>query len=427
MLSRRSFITTAAGAGVGACMVQAMQAAVPRPEAPPLELAADETYWRTVAAQYDLPQEVIQLEHGNWGVMSKPVLSAYERHQHMVNRLGSFYARREFRSDFERVRRRVAAVLGVDSREIALTRGATEALQALIGGYNRLRSGDAVLYADLDYDSMQEAMEWLRLRRGVHVIRIALPEPASHQSLIDAYAAALDAHPRVRLILLTHVSHRTGLVLPVKEILALARERGMDAIVDSAHAWGQIDFRLRDLGVEFAGLNLHKWIGAPIGVGVLYIRRDRIRDVDPFMSPEAEPDDIDARVHTGTANFAAFLAAQDALDFHEAIGGTPAKEARLRFLRDLWAEHLRGWEPLQILTPEDKRLTCGITSFRIRGRTGVEENAAICRVLHERFGIFTVHRAGVAGGACVRVTPAPFTPKEHIEHLVRALETIART
>src|SRR5882757_337063 len=258
----------------------------PRRDVSPDRLAADEAYWSTIASQYDVTREVIQLENGNWGICTKSVLAAYEKHLQTVNQRNSFYVRREFEADLERIRGRIAQKLGVGVGEIALTRGATEALQALIGGYNKLRPGDAVLYADLDYDSMQSAMNWLPARRGVDVVKISLPEPATHQGLIDAYAAALDAHPKVRLILLTHLSHRTGLVLPVKEIVSLARTRGVDAIVDSAHAWGQIDFNVRDLAFDFAAFNLHKWMGAPLGVGVLYIRKQRIPDIDVYMASD---------------------------------------------------------------------------------------------------------------------------------------------
>ncbi len=259
------------------------------------------------------------------------------------------------------------AVLGVSADEIALTRNATEALQALIGGYNRLRPGDAVLYADLDYDSMQAAMNWLRDRRGVDVIRIALPEPASYQGLIDALRNKRSAIIHVSSsFCLTHLSHRTGLVLPLKDIVALARAHSADAIVDSAHAWGQIEFQPADLGIEFMGLNLHKWMGVPIGVGAMYIRRDRIVDIDPFMANDEVPaTDVRARVHTGTANFAAYLTVPDAFDFHEPVGGTPAKAARLRHLRSLWVTPLRDHPQIQILTPEDPRLSGGITSFRL--------------------------------------------------------------
>jgi len=388
----------------------------------PEVLAADEGYWGKIASQYDVTHEVIQLENGNWGICAKSVMTAYEKHLQTVNQRNSFYVRREFEADVERIRERIARKLGVEIDEIALTRGATEALQALIGGYNKLRAGDAVLYADLDYDSMQSAMNWLPARRGVEVVKIALPEPATYQGLIDTYASALDAYPKIRLILLTHLSHRTGLVLPIKEIVAMARARGVDAIVDSAHAWGQIDFDVRDLGVDFAGFNLHKWMGAPLGVGVLYIRKQRIPDIDVFMaSDEHGGDDVRDRVHSGTSNFAAFLTVPEALDFQETIG-IQAKEARLRYLRDSWAETLRDHGDIQILTPRDHRLHGGITSFRLKGLGATADNIALARRLLEDHRIFTVHRTGVAGGSCVRVTPSLFTTRSHIDRLVSALK-----
>ena len=424
-LSRRTLLAAGLATGLVTTGVSAVRPLKPRHDTPPDVLARDEAYWRSVAAQYDVPRDVVQLENGYWGVMAKPVQAANERHRRMVNERSSFYARREFGDDLERIRQRVATLLGVALEEIALTRGATEALQLLIGGYNRLAPGDAVLYSDLDHDSMQMAMNWLPARRGVEVVRIVIPEPATYQGLIDAYAAALDAHPRVRLILLTHVSHRTGLVLPIKEIVAMARARGVDAIVDSAHAWGQIDFRLDDLSADFVGLNLHKWMGAPLGLGVLYIRRARIPAIDVFMANEEFPsDDVRARVHTGTTNFADALTVPDALDFQETLG-FPAKEARLRHLRDLWAVPLRARGGLEILTPQDPRLYCAITSFRLPGRTSGADNVAIAKDLLDRFGIFTVHRTGAASGACIRVTPAVFTSSDDIQRLVLALEQIA--
>jgi len=130
-------------------------------------VAATTQDWAQVAAQFDVPAEIIQLENGNWGMMARPVLAAYERHQRRVNRETSYYSRRGYGADLERIRARAAAALGVSTDEIAFTRGATEALQALIGGYNRLRPGDAVLYADHDYDALQTAMRWLKVRRGL--------------------------------------------------------------------------------------------------------------------------------------------------------------------------------------------------------------------------------------------------------------------
>ncbi len=379
--------------------------------------------WHSIAAQFDITREIVPFENGMWGMMPRSVMEAYRRKTEMVNRRNSFYARRDFDADLERVRARAARDLGVAVEEIAFTRGATESLMTLINGYNRLRPGDAVLYADLDYDSTQAAFQWLKVHRGVDVVTIALPEPATHQALIDAYEAALKAHPKVRLMLVTHVSHRTGLVLPVAEIVSMARARNVDVIVDSAHAWGQLDFKLTDLKADFVGLTCQKWIGAPVGTGLMYVRRGRIGDIDAAIGNDGfSAGDIRRKIHTGTSNFAGFLALEDALDFHETIGAAP-KEARLRALRDRWAEALRG--RIDILTPSDPRLTSGIASFRLRGHTSQAQNVADAATLLKQFNIFTVERSGLASGSCIRVTCAIFTSEADVDRLVAALKTMA--
>lgn len=385
-----------------------------------------EADWAAVVAQYDLPRGVIQLENGNWGKMARPVQATYLRMVERVNRDTSFYARRDMATDMAAVRERIAQAMGADLDELVITRNATEALKALIGGYNRLRPGDAVLYGDLDYDSMQAACDTLARRSGGSVVRIALPEPATFDGLIETYRAALDANPRVRLMLLTHLSHRTGLVIPVREIVAMARARGVDCIVDAAHSWGQLDFKLTDLGADFIGVNLHKWIGAPLGVGAAYIRRGRASAIDADASEPADSDGAQARVHTGTADFAAQLTVPAALDFQHAIGG-PAREARLRALRDRWVNGVRGLSAIEVLTPADPRLHGAITSFRLKGRTSSPQNVALVEALLARHRIFTVARAGPAKGACVRVTPALFNTMADVDRLVEALRDVARS
>ncbi len=288
-----------------------------------------------------------------------------------------------------------------------------------------LRDGDAVLYADLDYDSMKTSMAALERVRGVRVVRIDLPEPASRQNLIDAYERALSANPDVRLMLLTHLSNRTGLVPPVKEIVALAKARGVDVLLDSGHALGQTEFTLRDLGVEFAGLGLHKWIGAPVGVGVVYIRKDRIPDIDVSILEAPGNPRIDARVHTGTVNFAAMLTVPDAIAAHEAIGLAP-KARRLRYLRDRWAEAIRGHPGVEVLTPPDPALHAGITSFRLTGRTSMDDNRALRARLFERYRIFTIERAGVAKGCCIRVSPSFVNTAAQMDALTAALRDLAK-
>ncbi len=345
--------------------------------------------------------------------------AAYAAHVARINSETTLYTRGPIGADLRAVRIKVASLLGVDPQEIAFTRGGTESMQTLILGYNRLRPGDAVLYADLDYDSMQAGMDSLGRRRGVRVVKIALPEPADRQTLIDAYERALKANPDVKLLLLTHLSHRTGLIPPVKEIAALARSRGVDVLLDCGHALGQTEFALRDMGVDFAGLNLHKWIGSPLGVGVVYIKRDRIADIDP--SPLEEPSDrIDARVHTGTVNYATILSVGDAIDVHLQIG-LANKAKRLRYLRDRWVKALRDKPGIEILTPDDPAMHAGITSFRLAGTTGMAGNVAIRKELFDRWKIFVIERDGPAKGACIRVTPSFVNTAGDIDKLTVAL------
>ena len=427
-LSRRSFLAST-GAVTAALAVlppegeshTSQRQALDRPSGDASRIATDEAYWQRVAAHYQVSDKVTNLEAGYWGVMAAPVTEEFARHIERVNRENSYYARRAFGPDLVAVRRRVADFLKVDVDEIAFTRSATESLYALIGGYNRLKAGDAVLYADLDYPAMQNAMKWLAQRRGVKVVRITLPEPATRESVIAAYTQAFDQNPGIRLVLLTHVSNKTGLVIPSADLTALARSRGADTIVDAAHAIGQLDIAIPDIGSDFVGFNLHKWIGATIGVAAFYIKKTRIADVDPAMGEEGNS--IDSRVHTGTTNFAAFLTIPAALDFHLAVG--PAfKAARLRYLRDRWVRAVRALPHVQVLTPDEPGMSAGITSFRLRGRTTPADNDRIVEALLSKYSIFTRRSTGVDGGNCIRVTPALYSRPADVDRLADAIKEL---
>src|SRR5205085_3270114 len=228
----------------------------------------------------------------------------------------------------------------------------------------------------------------------------------------------------IKMVLVTHLSHRTGLVPPVAEIVSIARERGIDALVDAAHSVGQLDFRMPDLKADFIGINLHKWIGAPLGVGALYIRRERIGAIDPDPAEDPRSTDIRTRVHTGTPDYAAQLTVPTALAFQAAIGAS-RREARLRALRDRWVQALSDLPQVQVLTPGDPRLYGAITSFRLRGRTSHDDNVALAKALLDKHRIFTVHRDGVASGSCVRVTPALATRMSDVDALAAAIRSLA--
>ncbi len=388
--------------------------------------AQDEAFWRNVAADFDVAPDVTNLENGYWGIMSRPVLENYIANTRKVNRENSHYARRGYKADHKEVRSQVAQILGAKPDEIVVTRGATEALQGLIGGYNKLLPGQAVMYADLDYYSMKTAMDRLAVDRACDVVRLSIPEPTDYQSLLDFYQNALDANPKVKLLLLTQIGHRTGLQIPVKEVTQMARKAGVDVIVDAAHSVGQMDIDIEDIGADFIGFNLHKWIGAPIGVGVMYIREDRLEDIRPNLSSEGdELLHTEGRIHTGTVNFAAMMSIPAALAYRRQVGAGRI-EARLRYLRQIWVDEVSDLDAVQVLTPPDDRLHAGITSFRLGGKTSAKDNKAIAEQLLQEHGIFTVYRGGVAQGDCVRVTPAIYNNADQVHQLAVALRKMAK-
>jgi selenocysteine lyase/cysteine desulfurase len=272
---------------------------------------------------------------------------------------------------------------------------------------------------------MQYAMNWLKDRRGVEVAKFDIPEPATRQAVLDAYDAALKANPKTKLLLLTHISHRTGLMMPVKEIAAMAKARGVDVILDAAHSWGQIDFRAKDLGVDFIGFNLHKWIGAPLGVGLLYIARDRLADIDPYMADEDfKADDVRSRLHTGTTNFAAQLAVPAALALHREIG-PQAKEARYRHLRNYWVAKARELKGVEVQTPDDPTMVAGITSFALTGKRSAADTNAIVASLRDQHRVMTVRRGGVAKGNTIRISPAPYIMESDLDRFIAALAVVS--
>ena len=425
-IERRHFLMGSAATALAATIVKAsaMETAV-LPAANDTAIATDRAYWAAVSDLYDVERSIANLENGYWGIMARPVLQAYLENTQRVNRQNTVYARNAFGKDAEDVRNRVAGAVGAAPEEVALTRGATEALQKLITGYNKLQPGDAVIYSDLDYDSMQYAMNALAGRRGVEVKTFAIPEPATREAVLDAYRTVLEATPKAKLLLLTHLSHRTGLVMPIREIADMARARGVDVVVDAAHSWGQMDFKVSDLGADFVGFNLHKWIGAPVGMGFLYIRKERLADIDRDLADEDWPkDDIRSRVHTGTTNFAATLSVPAALDLHEMIS-SKRKQARLTYRRNYWVKQARAIETVEILTPDDDTMHAGITSFRIKGKISKDDNNALMTALRDKHRVLTVRRTGVAKGQCLRVSPALYTTEAELDRLVEGLSAIS--
>ncbi len=305
--------------------------------------ADNETHWQAIAGRYELEPGPINLENGYFGRMSRAVQAQYLEHVAFINRSNAVYVRQRFeQGENLEIRRQLAELINVDPASVAFTRNATEALQSLIRNYNRLLPGDQVLISDLEYDTVKGAMRWLAGARGVEVIEVCHTHPASFDSLVQTYRDAFVRHPRLKLMALTHVTHRTGLVMPVEAIARAAREHGVDVILDGAHALGQIEFNLAQLGIQFAGFNLHKWIGAPLTLGFMYIAPERLADIDPDMGEFHYPaTDVRARTSYSTPNFPALMTLPRVFEEHRALGGSAAKGARVNYLRDAWVSQVR--------------------------------------------------------------------------------------
>ena len=386
--------------------------------------ARDESFWRTFADRYDVQPGPINLENGYFGRMSRTVVEEYQRNIELINRSNSVYVRQRFEaSDGLKILARVAGLIGVPADAVALTRNASDGLQSLIRNYNRLQPGDQVLVCDLEYDTVKGAMRWLARHRGVEVIEIEHRHPASFDSLLTTYREAFVRYPRLKLMALTHVTHRTGLVMPVKAIAAAAREHGVDVILDGAHALGQLAFDLKELGIAFAAYNLHKWIGAPLTLGFLYIAPERLSDIDPDMGEMHFPiTDIRARTPYSTPNIPALLTLPLVLEEHWAMGGAAAKGARLNYLRNLWVRAARELPGIEVLTPDDPRLCCGIASMRFTAHN--DQQSMVERLLND-YNLFTVVRSGAACGPCIRITPGLTTTAADMAQLITALTELS--
>ena len=381
--------------------------------------ADNEAHWQAIAQRYDCEPGPINLENGYFGRMSRAVQAQYLEHVAFINRSNAVYVRQRFeQGESVEIRRQLAALIEVDPESVAFTRNATEALQSLIRNYNRLQPGDQVLISDLEYDTVKGAMRWLAAHRGVEVVELSHTHPTSFDSLLQTYRDAFAQHPRLRLMALTHVTHRTGLVMPVADIAQAARAHGVDVILDGAHALGQIDFNLAELGIQFAGFNLHKWIGAPLTLGFLYIAPERLADIDTDMGEFHYPTtDVRARTSYSTPNFPALMTLPRVLDEHRALGGAAAKGARVNYLRNVWVSQVRALPGIEVLTPDDPRLYCGITAFKFSGR----DQQAMAERLLKDYNLFTTTRVGASFGTCIRVTPGLVTSVADIHHLIHAI------
>jgi len=377
--------------------------------------ADDEKYWKRIANKYYIvAKDYINLENGYYGIQPKPVLESFEKNILLANREGARFARKVYPELSSTIKKELAAFLQVSAEEIIVTRNATEALNIAIQGY-QFKPGDEVLINQLDYFSMIEAFRMLEKRGRIKVNSFEMPLlPANDDEIVELYRQQIT--DKTKMILITHVSNINGLIAPVAKITAMAKEKGIDTISDSAHALGQVPFSLPALGSDFVGMNLHKWIGNPIGAGVLYIKKDRIKEMSNlFGDVNTAEDSINKLAHFGTTPFAVMMTIPNSLAFHKLMGIEKVTQ-RLHYLKNIWINELQKVSAIEIVTP--KNLSCAIASFRINDK----KVADVADYLYKQHSILTVNRA-LGKEGCIRVTPSVYNSAAEMLKFVNAVKT----
>jgi selenocysteine lyase/cysteine desulfurase len=378
---------------------------------------ADEKYWKHIAKKYyDVSRDYINLENGYYGVQPKPVLAAFQKNIEKANKEATRFSRKEFPALQASIKKELAGFLGVSDEEIIITRNATEALNIAIQGYP-FKEGDEVLLNQLDYFSMIETFRMLEKHGKISVKSFEMPlHPASDEEIVEVYKSQIG--PKTKLILLTHLSNINGLIVPVTKISEMAKQKGIDIICDSAHALGHIPFSVPMLGPDFIGFNLHKWIGNPVGAGVLFVRNNRIKELKPlFGDVNTAENKIEKLAHFGTTPFAVIMTIPDSIAFHKLMG-IQNISPRLKYLSETWMNEFKNSDKVDIVSPGGS-LSCGIASFRIKDKTAGE----VADYLYKDHKILTIGRA-LGKQGCVRVTPGIYSSVSDIREFIAAVRTI---
>lgn len=418
-MDKREFLKTSATAGLGLLLGDTLWARFA--DRSPGSLAADEVFWSAIRAKYRLKPDYINLESGYYTIQATPVLEAFIAKVREINYQGSYYLRTTQVPDKAAVRDKLAAIAGCPPGELCITRNTTESIDTVVSGYD-WKPGDEAVMAEQDYGHMLAQFRLMARRHGIVNRVVSVPaDPKTDDEVVRVYAAAIT--PRTRLVMVSHIVNVTGHILPVRKIADMAHARGVDVLVDGAHAFAQFDFKIPDLGADYYAASLHKWLGCPLGSGILHVRREKIPGLWPIYADWRMTDDADIMKlnHTGTHPVHTDLAIEDAIAFHETIG-IQRKEARLRYLQTYWTKQVRGEANVILNTPADPARTCAIANVGVRGVTPDD----LAKRLLTTYKIWTnavdSDPAGVHG---VRVTPNVFTQPPELDTLVKALKTIA--
>ena len=416
LMKKREFLRTLGGAGLSLLAGDRLWAEYAT--MPASRLAEDEPFWSLIRSKYRLTPDYINLENGYYSMQAQPVLDAFIGHVRAINEEASHYMRTRQVGDKLAIRTRLAAMAGCAPEELIITRNTTESLDTVIAGFD-WKAGDEAVLAEQDYGAMRDMFKLQARRYGVVNKIVSLPvDPKTDDEIVQLYANAIT--PKTRLLMVCHMVNITGQLMPVRAIADMAHGRGVQVMVDGAHAFAQIDFTIPQLGADYYGASLHKWLGAPLGAGLLYVKADRIASLWPVFADLSVPDtDIRKLNHTGTHPVHTDLGIENAIAFHESIG-TQRKEARLRYLQGYWTSKVRDLPNIVMNTPRDRARSCAIANVGVRGMAP----AALAKTLLDKYRVWTVAIDG-AGVHGVRITPQLFTTPAELDVFVRALRELA--
>jgi selenocysteine lyase/cysteine desulfurase len=382
------------------------------------ELAGDADFWRKIRASYKLKPDYINLENGYYCILPEDTLEHFLQHVREINYQGSYYMRTYQIDNKKKVVEKLAEMAGCGADELIITRNTTESLDALISGVH-WQKGDEALMANQDYGAMLNMFKQVEKRHGIKSNLIDVPmHPESDEEVVAAYEVAITR--KTRLLMVCHMINITGHILPVRKICDMAHARGVEVMVDGAHAFGHFNFSINDLNCDYYGTSLHKWISAPLGSGFLYVKKQNIPKIWPmFADGQREAFDIMALNHTGTHPCHTDLGIANAINYHNAIG-SDRKEARLRYIQNYWTDQVRDLDHVIMNTPKDRHRSCGIANAGIDGINPKE----LAKILFEKHRIWTVGIDTVGVHGC-RISPNVYTSTEELDVLVAALKSMA--
>ena len=379
---------------------------------------SEENFWKSIRKDYLLKKDYVNLENGYYCFIPQPTLNKYLEHVKRINFEGSYYMRNQLDLDKRKTAERLSNLVNCDKDELAITRNTTESLDLIISGFPWEKNDEAI-FAMQDYGSMQEMFKLTAKRRGIINKIISIPNhPENDEEIVSLYEKQITK--KTKLIMVSHMINITGQILPVKKICEMAHSYNVDVLVDGAHCVGHIDVDIKDLNCDYYGSSLHKWLSAPLGTGLLFVKKEKISKIEPILAGHVHQRDNIMRLnHIGTHPVHSDLAINDAIDYLESIG-IERKQNRLRYIQRYWSDKLRFKNNIIINTPIEIQRSCGIANIGVKNKTPDE----LSKILFNEYSIFTVaiDYANVKG---CRITPNIYTSEEELDYFVESIIKIA--